>query len=85
MLLANVVNVSSVSDEYYSKYFMLQVLHEQQGGAGKGGPRAQRSPHACRKRSEAAGVEHEAVSMGMAIGTEHEATSMDMRQARSTM
>jgi hypothetical protein len=59
---------------------MLQVFYEHawQGGAGKGGPLGRSGPHV-RAKSEAdaaTGVEHKAISMGVAAGAEHEATSM---------
>jgi hypothetical protein len=77
---AYVVNISSVLDVCYNKYFILQVFHEQarHEDAGEDGPLGCNGPD-MRTGSEAsaiAGGEHKAVSMGMAAGAEHEAASM---------
>jgi hypothetical protein len=80
MLQMYVVNVSSVLNVCCSKYFMLQVFHDQarQGGTGEGGPLGRSGPrvHAGSEAGVAAGVEHKAVSMGLAAGAEHKAASI---------
>jgi hypothetical protein len=84
MLQTYVVNISSVSDVYCNKCFMLQVFHKQarQERAGKGGSLGRSSPRV--HTGIEAGAEHKAIFMGVAASAEHEVALMDRQQVRST-